>query len=404
MTFTYHAKSRSGERTTGSLDAESAADARRQLREKGLFVLSLQAAQAAVIPRAAAWRSSRRRIGKNDVLMVTYQLAIMLQSGVDLGEALRGLAEHCSHAGLKQVLLTVHDDVAAGQPMSEALRRHVHIFGEAYLASIAAAEASGTMPDVLRRLADLTQNEIRLRSTILSVLTYPAILFSVAMVVAVALVGFVLPQFATVFEDLGTEPPPLTRVLIGGASWIRQNLVLVAFAIAGIAAIGWHVYASGRLRSVCDRLLLTWPVIAAAAQSLFVGRAFRLMGTMLDSGIPLLDAIKLCRLAVPNQLYHRLFDSLEQEVLNGRGIADTLTRTPFIPPGATQMVATAERTGRLGQVLQTVGAFYEEDGERQARQLAKLLEPAVIVAMGGVVSIVVAAIMLPLLDISTLPQ
>jgi type II secretory pathway component PulF len=404
MNFTYQAKSRSGERATGAIEAESPGEARSQLREKGLFVLSLHEAPIAALPRPAQWRLPRRGVGKNDVLMVTYQLAIMLQSGVDLGEALRGLAEHCSHPALKRLLETVHADVAAGQPMSEALRRHAQIFGEAYLASIAAAEASGTMPDVLKRLAELTQNEIRLRSTIISVLTYPAILLSVAMAVAVALVGFVLPQFATVFADLGTTPPPLTRVLIGGASWLRQNLISVAVALAAVAAIAWHVYASGRLRKLIDRMLLTWPVISGAAQSLFAGRAFRLMGTMLDSGIPLLDAIKLCRLAVPNQLYHRLFDLLEQEVLNGRGIADTLTRTPFIPPGATQMVATAERTGKLGQVLQTVGAFYEEDGERQARQLAKLLEPAVIISMGGVVSIVVAAIMLPLLDMTTLPR
>ncbi|MDZ4685948.1 MAG: type II secretion system F family protein [Planctomycetaceae bacterium] len=404
MNFQYQAKDRKGERTTGSIDAESLAAARAQLREQGLFVLALQPGLLLSVPQVHRARLTKRRVGKNDVLMVTYQLAIMLQSGVDLSEAVRGSAEHCQNASLKTVLEAIHEDVTSGQPMSEAMRKHVHVFGEAYVASISAAEASGTMADVLKRLAELTQNEIRLRNTIVGVITYPAILFSLAIAVGIALVGFVLPQFATVFENLGNPPPPLTQFLIGGASWIRHHLLIVGGVAVGCLLVLWQVYHSGWLKRVGDRFVLTGPIISKAAQALFIGRAFRLLGNMLESGVPLLDAIRLCRKAVPNQLYYVMFETLEQDVINGKGITDTLARTPFIPPGATQMVATAERSGKLGQVLQTVGQFYEDDGERLARQLAKLIEPAVIVTMGGVVSVVVAAIMLPLLDLSTIPQ
>lgn len=404
MNFSYQAKDRKGERTTGAIEAESMVAARAALREQGLFVLSLQAGRSLPLPKASTWKPRRRRISRNDVLMVTYQLAVMLQSGVDLSEAVRGSAEHCQNAALKRVLETIHDDVTAGQPMSDALNRHVHVFGEAYVASIAAAEASGTMPDVLKRLAELTQNEIRLRNTILSVVTYPAILFSLALLVGVALVGFVLPQFAEVFANLDKPPPPLTQFLIGTASWIRNHLMIVGGGAAAFGVVVWQVAASGWLRRIGDRFLLSGPIISPAAQALFAGRAFRLMGSMLESGVPLLDAIRLCRKAVPNQLYYLMFERLEQDVINGRGITETLSRTPFIPAGATQMVATAERSGRLGQVLQTVGQFYEDDGERLAKQLAKLIEPTVIVTMGGVVSVVVAAIMLPLLDLTTVPQ
>lgn len=404
MNFNYQAKDRKGERTTGAVEAESIAVARAQLREQGLFVVSIQPGLQFAAAMTAPTRRRGGRIGKKEILLVTYQLAVMLQAGVDLSEAVRGCAEHCAHAGMKRILEAVHGEVTAGQPMSEALRKHAPAFGDAYIASVSAAEASGTMADVLKRLAELTQNEIKLRNTIMSVITYPVILFALAINVGIALVGFVLPQFAEVFANLDTPPPPLTQFLIGSAKWIREHLLIVGGIVVATVALVWRVWHSGWLKEFLDRTLLTAPVLSKAAQALYAGRSFRLMGSMLESGVPLLDAIRLCRRAVPNRLYVAMFEALEQDVINGKGITETLSRTPFIPPGATQMVVTAERTGRLGPVLQTVGQFYEDDGERLARQLAKLIEPTVIVTMGCVVSVIVASIMLPLLDLSTIPQ
>jgi type II secretory pathway component PulF len=148
--------------------------------------------------------------------------------------------------------------------------------------------------------------------------------------------------------------------------------------------------------------MLNWPVVRKAMRPLLVGRTFRLVGTILQSGVPLVEAMRLGRESVRSSQYRHLFNALEQDVLNGKGIGGLLSATPFVPAGAAQMIQTAERTGKLGEVMQLVGEFYEDDGERQVRSLAKMLEPAIIVGMGVVVAFVVISVMLPLLDVSTM--
>jgi type II secretory pathway component PulF len=153
-----------------------------------------------------------------------------------------------------------------------------------------------------------------------------------------------------------------------------------------------------------DRFLMQARGIGPAMQGLTTGRVFTLLGTMLESGIPLLDALKLCRTSVRNQLFQKLFDQLEDDVMNGKGIGLSLGTASFVPGGAAQMIATAERSGELGSVMQTVGEFYEEEGERQIREAVKFLEPAIILVMGVFVSFIVISVMLPMLDVSTMAK
>jgi type II secretory pathway component PulF len=219
--------------------------------------------------------------------------------------------------------------------------------------------------------------------------------------VVTAMVFFVLPQFAKVFRDLGSPAPPLTQLLLDTAQQLRDHALFVMLGVAGgglALARVWSTEAAQRIR---HRVVLEMPPFREATRALLTGRTFRLMGTILQTGIPLLDAIRLCRSSVQNRLFRGLFDTLERDVLNGGGMSRPLAETPFVPAGAAEMVATAERTGRLGPILQLVGEFYEDDGEQRLRRLVKLLEPAIIVAMGAVVALVVLAVMLPLLDVST---
>ena len=402
MQFQYSAKARTGQPAAGMIESDSIAEARQRLRDQGLFVLTLTS-QRETTSRVGnnGLRFGRPRVSKTDVLMLTSQLSIMGRSGLDLAEAFKHVAQECPNPFLKKILAAVYEDISSGKPVSMALRRQKHVFGDAYVASIAAAEASGTMTEVLGRLADLLRNEIRLRSTLRAILSYPIVLSFVALTVIAALVFFVLPQFACVFADLGTPAPPTTQMLMDGATAVRENflILLTVFALAVFAV--WRFWFTDRAAQYWDGLALHGPVIRRATQPLLIGRVFRLLGTMLESGIPLLEAIQLCRSSVRNRLYRTLFDSVEREITSGRGIANALAKAAFVPAGAAQMVTTAERTGNLGSVMQAVGEFYEDDGERQMRNLAKQLEPAIIVFMGIIVGFVVLSIMLPLLDVST---
>ncbi len=402
MHFEYKAKETTGQVATGTITATSQVEAHRQLREQGLFPLSLQPQTKTGTNQA----KSRFRIGsgvkKADLLMLTSQLSIMCQSEVDLAEALQHVASQCTNPVLKKVLDEVYLDVSNGKPVSEAMSKHSRIFGEAYVASIAAGEASGTLTEVLGRLADLLKNEIRLRSTVSSALAYPIVLSGVAFIVLAALVFFVLPQFADVFTNLGAEAPPATQMLMDSAQFIRHYFLVigVVFVVAVLSVLRFGFM--DRASRHWDGVILHNPLLRGATRSLFTGRTFRLLGTMLQSGIPLLESIRLCRSSVKNRVYRGLFDAMERDVLNGEGIGQALAAASFVPAGAVQMATTAERTGKLGPVMQSVGEFYEDDGERRVQQLAKLLEPVIIVGMGAVVAGVVLAVMLPLLDVSTM--
>ena len=332
--------------------------------------------------------------------MLTSQLSIMCQAGIDVAEALGNVAKRCPNPTLARILREIHDDVSAGITVSEALKKHSKVFGGAYVASIAAGEASGTLTEVLKRLAELLKHEIRLRATIRSVMAYPLVLTGVAMIVIAALVFFVLPQFAVVFEDLGNTPPAHTQMLLASGAFLREHFLMLGVGFVVFAGLGWRYMLTEQAARYWDSTILTFRISSGATQSLITGRTFRLLGTMLQSGIPLLEGLELCRESVRNRVYRDLFDAMSESVVNGGGIGPILDESNVVPDGAAQMVGTAEQTGRLGEVINTIGEFYEEEGEQKIRGLAKLLEPLVIVVMGSVVGFVVMAVMLPLLDVS----
>ncbi|MBM3204085.1 type II secretion system F family protein, partial [Candidatus Woesearchaeota archaeon] len=253
---------------------------------------------------AASGASGRKvptaRVRKSDLLMVTTQLSIMCRAGVDLAGALANVAGDCRHPGLKQILLTVSRDVNSGMPTSLALAKHSRTFGEAYVASLAAAEASGQLTDVLDKMCRSIKNEIRTQNAIASIIAYPLVLMGVAGIVATTLIFFVLPQFSIVFKNIGRPAPPLTQMLLDGASFLKSH---VLFVIGGAVVAGVFLYQLTRtddFKKWWDRFLLRSPILKDATQSVLTGRTFRLLGSLLDSGVPLLDSLKLCRSAIKN--------------------------------------------------------------------------------------------------------
>jgi type II secretory pathway component PulF len=363
-------------------------------------------ASARVRGMAAAPTISGRRgsISKSDLLVVTTQLSIMCQSGVDLAAAISNVAQECRHTGLKPILITVSADVNGGMSASLALRKHAAVFGEAYIASVASAEASGTLTVVLKRLCELLKNEIRMRNAIIGIVMYPIVLAAVAVGIVTALVFFVLPQFSKVFQNLGRPAPAFTQLLLDSATLLRAQAHWILGIVAIIAFGLFQFSRTETWRRYFDYLVLHAPVLRDASRSLLTGRSFRLLGTLLESGVPLLESIRLCRGAIRNRLFLQLFDGMDREVTNGRGMGTEIARSQFVPPGASQMVQTAERNGQLGSVLQLIGQYYEEEGEQYIKSAMKIVEPAVIVLMGVVVGGVVMSVMLPLLDVTSAGQ
>lgn len=403
MQYQYCAKTTTGDTLEGYLQASSTADVSRQLRQRDLFLVSTRPASAQLGTNGgtSSHRRGRSRVSRRDLMALTSQLAIMARSGVDLATALEDVSRECQNPKLQVALKQIHEDVLSGRSITAALGNYDHIFGQSYVASVAAAEAAGRLPEVLARLAALLRSELRMISTIRSLLAYPLLLATVSSLVVLALVFFVLPQFAGVFEQLDLTLPFITRVFVGVATEVRGRIWLWGPLIFGVvaSAVAFGMSATGR--RFLDHRLLSMVLVRDVTQSLLVGRAFRLLGTMLESGVPLQTGLRLTRSSFRNSLLRELFKTLEQEVVNGRGLSKGLAVSPFVPSAAAQMVATAERTGTMAIVAQQIGEYYEEEGETRLRELAGVLEPLMIIVMGAVVGLVVMSVMLPIFDFAT---
>ncbi|RIK86938.1 MAG: hypothetical protein DCC67_02425 [Planctomycetota bacterium] len=350
-------------------------------------------------PRIAARRLKAPRV---EIADMTAQLAIMTQSGLDLSSALNSLAAQCDRPALAEVLRDINDLVHGGNTLSESLKTYPDVFDGAYVATVAAAEASGRMADVLKQLAAMQRNEVRLRQSVKSLLAYPALLTAVAALVISVLVVFVLPRFADVFSQYEVELPLITQALLAVAGEARSRWWLwcpvIAAGIAG--ALAWRCTEHGR--KAVDGWMLRAPTIKAVARPLHTGRMCTLLGLLLSSGVPLLEGLRLCRQAATNTVFKELLNDLVESVLNGRGMSATLLEADAVPISAREMIVTGERTGKLAEVTQLLGVHYEEEAENRMKQVVRLLEPLITVLMGAVVAVVVLAVMLPIFDLSTM--
>lgn len=403
MQFAYTAKTTAGEIQTGRMASTDVESVKRTLREQNLFVIDVQKGSGESI-----WKSilepRRTKLNKRDLLSVTTQLAIMTRSGVDLASAYESLAMQSRNPTLRRVLGQIHQDLTGGRSVSDSLKAQAGVFGEAYAASVAAGEAAGKVPEVLSRLAQLERTEIRIRGSIRTLLAYPILLAGVSSLVVLGLVGFVLPQFQGIFTQFEIPLPKLTLLVVAASKMLRERiwiwLPVVGAIFAGLI-VSRHVESG---RKWWDSAMLNTVLIRDITRAFYIGRTFRLLGLMIESGVPLLEGLRLTRNAIRNSLYRELFDNLENAILNGRGLASSLISAGFVPPVAAEMVLTAERTGTLAMVTQLMGEHYEEEGEAKLRELATILEPIIIVVMGVIVATIVMAVMLPMFDIATLAK
>jgi type II secretory pathway component PulF len=421
MKFQYLAKDQYGKSIDGFFDGASPLAVRQQLRSQGLFALKVTPAESASNLKnffaakaknglantvQPAWKPSTlqgisTRVKTSELIVAFSQLSIMCQSGDDLAEALKTVANQCTDPNLQRVLLATYQDVSQGVKFSVALTKHPKVFSESMVAALAAGEQAGRVVDVLERTTRMLRKDQNLQSSVLALLMYPAVLCSITFAVLCSMLFFVLPQFATVFRDMDRPVPPLTSILLAIGEGLRQQWIAVVVVAVSLIGLGVSFRNHPRVQRTFDSFLLNGFIIKDSIRALVTGRTLRLLGTMLENGVPLLESVRLCRKATRNVLFQEMFATVEHEILQGEGMSSTLKNASFLPAGAAHMIATGERTGKLPSVLQSVGEYFEDEGERRLRTLVKMLEPAIIIGLGGVVAVVVLSIILPLLDITT---
>lgn len=424
MQYTYKAKDRQGITIDGTIEGETELLIRQRLRGQGLFPIvvspigrgaprtassrssnqntaSLQPAMVAQLQSLSKRKAFSKRVQQSDLIVVFSQLSIMCMSGDDLAEAVKNVALQCNHPTLKKTLQSIYDDVAQGAKFSVALSKHPSVFSESVTAAIAAGEHAGKVIEVLDRLTRMMRKDQQLNSSILGMLMYPMALCSITSVVIAAMLFFVLPQFATVFRETERAIPPLTQFLLTIGTTLRSNAIAIGVFVGAMVIAGLSFRSHWRVTRFVDYWVLHCPGLRKPARCLITGRVFRLLGTMLENDLPLLDSIRLVRRSTRNSYFRSMFEQVENEILRGEGMSHILMSSSFLPTGAAHMVSTGERTGKLSVVLMSIGEYFEDEGERSLRSATKLLEPAIIVCLGIVVATVVLSIVLPLLDVTT---
>lgn len=335
------------------------------------------------------------------VLLVLNQLAVMTQNGVELTEALGSVTANCVDQRLAGSLAKIHHAVSSGSTFSGAIAAYGVYFPDTLAPMIAAAEETGEIPVTLAKVSERMRGELEMRGTIMGALIYPVILVGASTVVMSALIIGVLPQFSKVFTSMGRPIPTSTQYLLSFGDMCRANLIwIVPCAIAAMIAL-FMFRKHALIRRPLGRLLMYGPMICGAYRPLIAGRNFRTIAAMVRGGVPLLQSVRLARKATSDRYWQDLLMRVESNLIDGLTASAAMTGFDFLPPEATQMMATGERTGRVGEVLEDIGAFYEQEGGRKIKRLVVAFEPVIILCMGFIVAGIVMSVMLPLLDVST---
>jgi type II secretory pathway component PulF len=335
-----------------------------------------------------------------DRIAFTERLSLLLETGVPLHSALLSLHEQTAVPRLKAIIGQVADDIVSGLRFSEGLARHPELFPPTYVNLIGASESGGFLPEVLAQLVDMDEKQERLRSTIMSALTYPGFLIVFSIAVVLFILVAVFPKFTVMFTAIYAELPFTTRFLMGASRILTEHATAVLGGV--VLVLGGLVLAMRQpaARAAIDLLKLRLPFVRDIFIKLYITRLMRVMGISLERGVTILATLAACRNIIANAEFQRFIGDLEVQVTEGRGIAAGFTASPLIPVSVRQMIETGEQTGTLGRVMGRVADFYERDLTRQLNQVAKLAEPVMLLVMGVLVGTIVTSIILPIFKMS----
>jgi len=384
-----------GKRHAESVEAASEQAARDTLSERGLFVVELSRGSAEAF-RAA---KGRRRLSRWACLAeFTRQMAILVSTGTPVVQALGAVERQVLDPRFAAVLADVRLRVEEGSTLADALAEHPRYFDAVARSLVSAGEASGRLDSMLQRLAVVNRQQEVVRRSVLAAMSYPALLVTIATVVLVSMLLFVIPRFAVLFESLDTPLPPTTAFLMDASEHVRANWwfetpLLLAAIVGGVL---WIASASGR--RMLDVWSLRTPVLSRLVVSLSMARMSRLLGVLLQSRVPLLEALALTREAMANHCYAELLTEVEEAVTQGGSMSGVVGRSALVSPSFAEAVRSGEESGQVGEVLASLAGYLEEDNALLVKSITSLLEPIVLVVLGLVVGVVAVSMFLPLFD------
>jgi type IV pilus assembly protein PilC len=395
--YTYKVKDQHGKFVEGKVEAASEVAVAEKLRSMGYVPLEVKAANVGM-QREISF-GGKKRVKTKDLAVFSRQFATMIDAGLTMLRALTIMADQVDNLELRRILRSVKEDIEAGLSLSAAMGKWPDGFPPLMVNMTKAGEAGGFLDVALRQVADNFEAEVKLKAKIKAALTYPVVVFILAMLMCVAMLVFVVPVFSSMFEDLGGELPLPTKVLVAMSGAMKFMLpIMIVLLVVGTWA--WRKYGkTERVRSVWDPLKLKMPVFGGLVQKLALARFARNLSTMLSSGVPILQSLDIVADTTGSIVISRALAEVQESVRRGETVAGPLAQHPIFPSMVVQMIASGEEAGAIDQMLQKIAQFYDEEVETTTESLTARIEPLMIAFLGGVVGSMIVALYMPIFKV-----
>lgn len=397
--FYFLAKDSSGNSTQGSIEAQNESEAKSHLRNKNLTPLRVvKVATQENFFQKISW--FKKRISSKDLQIFTRQFSTLINAGIPVVDSLKILGEGRKHPLIKSGAASVKQNIENGKSLSEAMSACPELFDRFYLNMIRAGQEAGILDDILQRLAIYLEKTERLKKQILGALIYPALILAVSVAVVAGILFFVIPQFQEFYKGMGKELPPLTLFVVNLSKSLTAQWFLILIFLFAIPYLAYTWLQTAEGKSFLDRQLLKIPFVGDLLLKSSMAKLTRTLSTLLSSGVGLIEALEISAKTANNLVVEEAILRCKDAVIVGRPLAAPLVREPIIPEMVTQMVSIGEQSGTLDRMLEKIADFYEEDVEVAVRALTSVIEPVLMIFLGGLVAFLMIAMYLPIFNMS----
>jgi type IV pilus assembly protein PilC len=401
-TYRYEAKNASGAMVAGVVQAPTLAAASQQLRARGEYIIALAPADEGKKRVGSMSISLSMGPSAKDIQNFTSQLAVMIRAGISLRAAVEGIAEQTENKKFREMLMQVKRDVEGGRQFSEALMRYPKVFSPLYVNMVKASELSGGFSKMLDKIAAYQAQQIETAQQVKGAMIYPGIIGFMAISTTIFLLKFVVPRFLVMFQGKEAALPGPTKLLQAVSLFMDQYWYLL---LAGAAGASWGFVLMLRTdwgRLWWDKTKLSVPLVRKLCRALYISRSLHTMGQLINAGVPMLDTLAITAEISGNVLYKRMWRAVYAAVKQGKKISAPLQKSPLLPRPVVQMISAGEESGKLGEVLDEVSEFYSRELKAVIKNVTAMIEPLMIVLMGGIVGFIAMSIILPIFKLSSI--
>ncbi|EQB15649.1 type II secretion system inner membrane protein GspF [Sphingobium lactosutens] len=399
--FDYVAIDPAGRERSGKVKADTVDDARARLDARKLFIVRLEPGTATKARERAGLSLRAPRLSAKELTLFTRQLSTLIQVS-PLEESLRTIGRQSEQDHVRAIVGTVHGGVLEGRRLADALGAEPRSFPPLYRAMISAGESSGSLPTIMERLSDLMERQALMRSKVLTAIAYPSVLATFAVCVVAALMIFVVPKVVEQFDTVGQELPLLTRMVMGLSAFLAAYWWLLLLLLGISAFAFWRALKVDGFRYRFDATLLGLPLLGRLIRDLHAARMARTLSTMVASRLPLMEGLSLTANTVHNRVLRRASDDIVEAIRGGGSLSAALRRAGVFPPLLVYLAASGESAGRLDTMLERAADYLEREFDSFTSAALAMLEPVIIIAMGGIVAVIILSILLPILQLQSL--